>query len=130
MDVSGEYEELRKLDLGKFFGVDWTKENQRIRFVPNSNVEISKAEAASVFTHLNFIKNSGALKNWMIVIEEAHRFSGDAQLRALLIEARKFVQKFVLVSTDWRIYEGIAKVYKPQPWEIASASGTAAADST
>jgi hypothetical protein len=122
LDVGGvDYPELEDIDLGKFFALKWFKENQRVRFVPNSNVEISKAEAATVFSHLNFIKNSGNLKNWVIVVKDAHRFSSDANLRALLIEARKFVRKMLIVTTDWRVYEGIARVFKPRPWEAVPA---------
>jgi hypothetical protein len=120
-DVTGEkfneYSEYQKLGLGEFFALKWDKSIHRVRFIPNSNVQISQAEAATIFSHLNFIKNSGALKNWVLIVEEGHRFSQDANLRALLIEARKFVRKLILITTDWRVYEGIAKVYKPLPWE-------------
>jgi hypothetical protein len=34
-----------------------------------------------------------------------------------LIEGRKFARKVILITTDWRTYEGIAKVFKPRPWE-------------
>ena len=80
VDVAGEYTELKDVDLGKFFSTNWGKEDLKIRFIPNSNVEISKAEAAIVFSHLNFIKNSGALKDWCLVIEEGHRFGADPNL--------------------------------------------------
>jgi hypothetical protein len=119
-DVTGEkfneYPEYRKLDLGDFFALHWDRGVQRVRFIPNSNVQISQAEAATVFSHLNFIKNSGDLNNWVIVVEEGHRFATDANLRALLIEGKKFCRKVILVTTDWRVYEGIAKVFKPNHW--------------
>lgn len=118
LDVSGEYNEFKDVDLGEFFSVKWEREGLRIRFVPNPNVEISRAEAATIFSHLNFVKNSGALKNWCLVIEEGHRFGTDPNLRALLIEARKFVRKLILVTTDWRQFGDIAKAFKPQPWEL------------
>jgi len=63
-------------------------------------VEISRAEAATVFSHLNFVKNLGELKAWVIAVDDAHRYSSDANLRALLIEARKFTRKVLLVTTD------------------------------
>ena len=119
IDTANEYdmEGCRKIDLGRFFALKWEKEGTVVRFVPNPNVEISRAEAATIFSHLNFIKNSGSLKNWCIVIEEAHRFKDDTNLRALLIEARKFVRKLIIVTTDWRVYADIAQVFKPMPWE-------------
>ena len=117
LDVDNEYQEFKRIDLGKFFGIDWGSANGlRIRFVPNSNVEISKAEAATLFSHLNFIKNSGALQSWVIVVEEGHRFKDDTNLRALLIEARKFVRKLIIITTDWRTYEGITLTMKPAPF--------------
>ncbi|MDG6967596.1 MAG: DUF87 domain-containing protein [Nitrososphaerota archaeon] len=121
LDVAGEYTEFKDVDLGKFFSIGWGKEDQKVRFIPNPNVEISKAEASTVFSHLNFIKNSGALKNWCLVIEEGHRFGTDPNLRALLIEARKFVRKLILVTTDWRQFGDIAQAFKPAPWEPRNA---------
>ncbi|MCL4340293.1 MAG: hypothetical protein JRN32_01400 [Nitrososphaerota archaeon] len=104
-------------DVGHFFSIKWEQASgEKLRFVPNPNVQISQAEAATIFSHLNFVKNSGALKNWVIVIEEGHRFKDDTNLRALLIEARKFVRKLLIVTTDWRIYQGITMVLKPAPF--------------
>ena len=97
------------------------REGQRVRFCPNPNLEISRAEAATVFSHLNFVKNSVDLKDWVLLVDEAHRYPQEANLRALLIEVRKFTRKFLLVSTDWRVYEGIARVFKPKPWGPPSA---------
>jgi hypothetical protein len=107
------------VDLGGFFCLKWGRAGQRVRFGSNANVEISRADAATVFPHLNFVKNSGELKAWVIAVDEAHCFGTDPNLRALLIEARKFTRKVLLVTTDWRVYEGICRVYKPVPWEPA-----------
>lgn len=123
LDVSNEYTDFKTLDLGRFFSVDWSKEGQRLRFVPSGNVDISKVEAATIFSRLAFEMHSGALKDWLLVIEEGHRFGQDANLRALLTEARKFVRKLILVTTDWKIYEGIAKAFKPLPWQEEGQEG-------
>ncbi len=117
LDVTNEYQDLRRVDLGEIFSLDWARGTRRIRFVSNSNVEASKGEASAIFGHLNYLKSAGALRNWTLIIEEGHRFSQDANLRALLIEGRKFARKVILVTTDWRIYEGIARVFKPGLWE-------------
>jgi DNA helicase HerA-like ATPase len=117
LDVTNEYPDFRKVDLGAIFGADWGKPGQRIRFVSNSNVEASRGEASAIFGQLNYLKNSGALRDWVIVIEEGHRFSQDANLRALLIEGRKFARKVILVTTDFREFGGIARTFKPRPWE-------------
>lgn len=117
LDVTNEYPDFRKVDLGAVFGADWDKPHQRIRFVSNPNVEASRGEASAIFGQLNYLKNSGALKDWVIVVEEGHRFIHDANLRALLIEGRKFARKVILVTTDYRDFGGIAKTFKPKPWE-------------
>ncbi|MDG7037286.1 MAG: hypothetical protein JRM72_07880 [Nitrososphaerota archaeon] len=111
IDVANEYD-LQRLNIGDFFGFSWS-DGGRYRFVPGSNLEVSRAEAGAIFQHLEFIKNSGVLKDWTVVIEEGHRFRDDANLRALLIEARKFVRKLIIVTTDWQVYRDIAQVYKP-----------------
>ncbi len=116
LDVSDEYPDFKKVDLGEVFSMKWDRP-QRVRFLPNPNVEASKGEASAIFGHLNYLKNAGALKDWIIVIEEGHRFSQDANLRALLIEGRKFCRKVLLVTTDYEAFRGIAKVFKPRPWE-------------
>ncbi len=117
LDVRDEYPEFTEVDLGRFFSLKWERENQRIRFVPNANKEASQGEASAIFSHLIFVMGTGALKSWVIVTEEAHRFGQDLNLRTLLIEARKFTRKLLIVTTDWRQYADIAQVFKPKPWE-------------
>jgi hypothetical protein len=41
--------------------------------------------------------------------------------KGLLIVARKFTRKLILVTTDWRLYEGTARVFRPHPWEEMAA---------
>lgn len=120
LDVSDEYPDFKKVDLAAFYSVNWSKPGQKIRLVPNKEVEISKIEASMIFAKLNFELHSGSLKDWCIVIEEGHRFAQDLQLRALLTEARKFCRKVLLVTTDWKVYEGIAKTFKPKPRELSA----------
>ena len=118
LDVSDEYSAYaEKIGLGEFFNINWNK-NQHLRFVPNPNIQICKAQASTIFSHLNFLKSSGQLKNAIIIIEEAHRFHDDQNLRALLIEARKFLRKLILITTDWQNWEGIAPVFRPPPWNL------------
>lgn len=120
LDVSNEYSEFERLDRGKLFSLKWTKPGQRVRFVTDSNPDISKVEAATIFPRLAFEMHTGNLKDWVLIFEEGQRFGQDPGLRALLIEARKFTRKLILVTTDWRHYEGTAKVFKPKPWETTT----------
>ena len=115
-----EYPDHRRLDSGDFLALKWDRGVQRVRFIPKSNVQISQAEAATVFSHLNFIRHSENPNN-EIIVEEGHRFSQDANLRALLVEGRKFCRKVIPVRADRRAYEGIAKVFKPPAWECMKA---------
>lgn len=118
LDVTNEYPEFRRVDLGAIFGMKWeAPTHKRIRFVSNPNVEASREEASAIFGHLNYLKSTGALKDWTLVIEEGHRFGTDANLRSLLIEGRKSCRKVILITTDWSNFRGIAKVFKPRPWE-------------
>jgi len=41
--------------------------------------------------------------------------------KGLLIEARNFTRELNLVTTDWRLYEGTARVFRPHPWEEMAA---------
>lgn len=127
LDVSNEYKEFDQLDLGKIFSLRWSREGQKVRFVTDPNPDISKVEAATIFPRLAFEMHAGSLKEWLIVIEEGHRFGQDQGLRAFLTEARKFTRKVILVTTDWRLYEGIAKVFKPRPWEPEASLNPASA---
>ena len=119
LDVTNEYPDFKEVDFGGVFSTSlWQKESQRVRFVTNQeSVEAARGEASSIFGHLNYLKNAGKLREWVIVVEEGHRFSQDPNLRALLIEGRKWCRKVILVTTDYREFSGIAKAFKPEPWE-------------
>lgn len=113
IDVADEYPMLSRLNLGEVFGLNWRAKGLRHRFVPNPNVEISKAEVSTIFGHLNVVKQEGVLKNWIVIVEEAHRFQEDKNFNALVVEARKFTKKLMLITTDWRPWDGKAIIYKP-----------------
>lgn len=81
----------------------WSRPGQRVRFVTDSNPDISKVEAATIFPRLAFEMHTGNLKDWLLIIEEGDRFGQDPGLRALLIEARKLTRKLILVTADWRL---------------------------
>lgn len=115
IDVHREYQGLKRVDLGGFFSLDWG-EDGRYRFTPHSNVEVSRAEVDSVLRHLNMVKQTGILRNWMIVVEEAHRFHDLPSLRSFIVEARKFTRKLLVVCTDWKLFEGLGRIVKPPPW--------------
>ena len=41
--------------------------------------------------------------------------------KGLLIEARKLTRELILGTTDWRLYEGTAGVFRPHPWDEMAA---------
>jgi hypothetical protein len=119
LDVTKEYPDFREVDFGGVFSTTlWQREGQRVRYVTNQeSIEAARGEASSIFGHVNYLKNAGKLRDWVIVVEEGHRFSTDPNLRALLIEGRKFCRKVILITTDYREFIGIAKTFKPLPWD-------------
>jgi hypothetical protein len=103
--------------------MNWRKEGQRIRFVPDQKEAIVvQSQAIPIFQRIASLSYSKDLANWVVVVEEGHRFVDDPNLRVILSEGRKFLRKLLLVCVDWRVYQGIAKVFKPPPWENASTS--------
>jgi mannose-1-phosphate guanylyltransferase len=54
------------------------------------------------FGHLNVVKQEGVLRNWIIILEEDHRFQEDKNFNALVVEARKFTKKLILITMDWK----------------------------
>lgn len=111
LDTNAEYKEFREVGLGEVFGLAWQEATcSRLRFVPNRDVRIAQAEAQAVFQHLNFVKSQ--LKDWTVVVEEAHRFGSDQNLRTLELEAGKFVRKLILVTAEYEPHKGVAQVFR------------------
>jgi nucleoside-triphosphatase THEP1 len=137
IDVNGEFGDsdlpggkrfrgFKKIEYGDIFKIDYTKFG-RFRVVPNPNVEVSKAEVDLLLSNFNMNKltgfnpdvlPSGLLSNWIIVIDEGHRFLNLPQFKPFIVEARKVTHKVLVVCTDWRSLEGMGEVMKPPPFEV------------
>ena len=118
VDVTGktlnEYPEFRKVSWERATSMTWRgKAVRRIRWIPNPDLKASIDQASRVFDRMNQVKSSGALLNWVVTVEEAHRFAGDASFRALIDEAGKFVKKLILVTPEKQLFAGMAKVLAP-----------------
>ena len=85
VDLGDEHKGLKRLGVGDFFEVKWgrAESDVRLKFVPSSNLDVSKGELRTIFSHLNMVKMdghrpdkfpSGILCKWVIIVEEAHRF--------------------------------------------------------
>lgn len=121
IDVANEYESagLKPINQGEVFQIDWSATG-RYRFVPDPNLQVSRSQVHIIASHLNQVKTQPQttkyLKDWIIVIEEAHRFSEDSEIRALIAEGRKFV-KVVVITSDYRLYRGLGECVMPPPWQ-------------
>lgn len=118
VDVSDEYDGYEKVGLGKILGTTQFEKNTHVRFVPHADSRICAAQCEAVFQHINLIKTSGNLQNLIVVVEEAHRFEKSENLMALAIEARKFLRKLIIVTTNWKPYRDIAQIFRPPPWQF------------
>ncbi|MDG6934176.1 MAG: hypothetical protein JRN68_05720 [Nitrososphaerota archaeon] len=116
IDVHDEYGDIGFKDVKeRVFAMDWRAyKSAKLRYVPNSNVETSRTQIHILLGNLNQIKPSGALRSWTIVIEEAERFATDPDMRSFVNEAGKFLRKLIIVTSDWRAFEGMAVILRPK----------------
>ncbi len=128
VDLADEHRGLKKITLGDFFGVKWAEAggSTRIKFVPSANLDVSRGELRTIFSHLNMVKMedhsperfpSGVLSDWTIIIEEAHRLAREEAFRNFLAEGRKFARKILVVASDPSLYSSICRLVKPPPLE-------------
>ncbi|MCW3985157.1 MAG: type IV secretory system conjugative DNA transfer family protein [Candidatus Bathyarchaeota archaeon] len=115
VDVHAEYCNchLKTLNLGDFFGLSFKNNNGKYRLLPSVNVDVSKSEVDSIFRHLIMFQKS--LKDWIIILEEAHRFQESPFVRSFMAEARKHTRKFLVVSQDADLFKNIGRVLRQVP---------------
>jgi len=128
VDLGDEHKGLKRLGIGDFFEVKWARAESdvRVEFVPSANLDVSKGELRTIFSHLNMVKMdnhssdrfpSGVLSKWVIMVEEAHRLSREPAFLNFLAEGRKFVRKIIVVASDPSLYGSICRLLKPPPLE-------------
>jgi len=100
VDTAGEYNELPQVK----YDIDFHKP-QKIRFVPSETPTISTGEVRFMFDTLHM--NRGLLKNWIIVIEEGHRYIDIKQLMDFVYESRKFCRKVVVITPNSKEFKGL-----------------------
>jgi len=101
--------------LGDILKTNW-RQSERFRFVPDSNLVVSRSQVHTLVSNLNLLKTGGDLRGWIIIIEEAHRFAGDSETRSFVAEARKFC-KVVIVTSDYQRFRGLGEAVMPSPRE-------------
>lgn len=128
VDLADEHRGLKKVGVGEFFEIKWARSDDqtRLKFVPSANLDVSKGELRTIFSHLNMVKMeghrperfpSGVLANWTIILEEAHRLANESTFRNFLSESRKFTRKILVVASDPSLYGSICRLVKPPPLE-------------
>jgi len=110
LDVHDEYAGLEKIGFGEFFSLDWAHDRRKLRLVPSPSVDVSKAEADAVFRHLVMFQKE--LRDWVLIVEEGHRFMESPFLKAFIAEARKHTRKLVVVSVQPGPFEGLGNIFR------------------
>ena len=128
VDLANEHAGLKNIGVGDFFEVKWAKASPdtRLKFVPSANLDVSKGELRTIFSHLNMLKldghtadkfPSGILSNWVVIVEEAHRVVRDPAFQNFLAEGRKFVRKIIVLASNPQLYGSICTLLKPPSLE-------------
>jgi energy-coupling factor transporter ATP-binding protein EcfA2 len=119
IDSSGtDYPELRSLDFGQVFAHNWGRgKGERLRYRPDPNRDVAKLLVNQVVGRLFTVMPSGELKDWVVIVDEANRYR-DTSLKDFVIESRKWVRKTIVITTAWKDFEEVGRVFKPQPRAI------------
>ncbi len=128
VDLADEHEGLKQISIGNFFDIKWGRANAdtRLKFVPSGNLDVSKGELRTIFSHLNMLKldghspdklPSGVLANWTLIVEEAHRLVREPAFQNFLAEGRKFVRKIIVIASDPALYAAVCRLFKPPALE-------------
>lgn len=115
LDPSNEYAEYSEVAYAQVAGIKWEANALTIRVPLSADVGISVVEASLVFRQLALAMSQNLLKGWTFVIEEAHRFSSDPTLKALLLEARKGTRKLLVLTAEPDPFSRLAPVFGPLP---------------
>lgn len=108
-DVSREYPGLRIVKDSRDIPF---KKGGRVRILADADAGYSSIQATYLFRDLARAR-SPELASWLIIVEEGHRFTGDGNLRDLILEARKTFGKLLVLSADASAWAQIAPVVRP-----------------
>ena len=65
----------------------------------------AKTQIELLFESLNARRKR--LANWIIIVEEAHRYSSISAFMSFVYESRKFARKVVLVTPQYSAFQGL-----------------------
>jgi hypothetical protein len=104
------------------FRHNWGRgKGDRLRYCPDPRPIVAKVLVNEIIGQLSTIMPSGDLKDWVVLVDEANRYR-DTALKDLVIESRKWVRKTLIITTAWKDYEEVGRIFKPKAWEASPAS--------
>lgn len=79
VDLANEHSGLKRVGVREFFDIKWARADSdtRLKLVPSSNLDVSRGELRTIFSHLNMLKMeghnperfpSGVLSKWVFVV--------------------------------------------------------------
>ena len=114
VDVSHEYDGYDTVNTGDVLGNVWSTK-KKFRLFPADNPLYSDLEMSMTFGILlgKMKEPDSPLKDYVIVIEDAVRFTHVQSIRSFIAESRKFIRKCIVVCQDPRAFEGMGEILKP-----------------
>lgn len=78
---------------------------ESVRFKPSKRVRFAETQVEMLFESLNARRKR--LGNWIIIVEEAHRYCNIPAFMSFVYESRKFVRKTILVTPMFSAFLGL-----------------------
>ena len=108
-DVGNEYAELPAVKDAR--DVPFAR-GGRVRILADPDAAYSEIQGSYLFRDL--ARSRGPeLSKWLVIIEEAHRFAKDPNLKDLILESRKYLGKLLVLSADSSAWDQLAPVVRP-----------------
>jgi hypothetical protein len=113
VDTSKEWTGFEPVGYERVPSLNWT-DDRRYSVQLSPDAQVSCVEASLVFRCVGLAAHRGELKKWCLIVEEAHRFDTDPELRALILEARKLCAKLLLLTAEPGRFDNLAPVFRPR----------------
>lgn len=104
IDSWDEYKELRNIGYD-IYGLNFKDFCEHIRFVPNTHSRMAETEVENIFAHLDMKRNE--MKNWTIIVEEAHAYKNIQAFNKFLYGSRHIVRKMVAITPQTDAFQGL-----------------------
>jgi len=115
LDLANEHDEIaRKLSLQSLLAYTKWSKGGRIRFAPSENRQLGTLEVKTLIEFLNQTKYDGRYRDWVVCIEEGHRVHRMSAAVNLVLEARKYFKRLLVVCADESLFPACLPV-NPKP---------------